>query len=185
MTDISFASYELPPAIIRWITMLRTTQLKKGTGLFFDSRDGTFCALGILCLANGKPAVDAFGVGNWKYVEELLGKRGAFETYDRNDHDELSFPEIADWAEDYFSTHGPHVERARAAALASSQAQDTKETDPMQTVIPNYVVGGEPTDPTVPPPNPIPTPPAEPEEIYDEDEVEDDEDEDYDDDEDE
>lgn len=104
----------LPPAIQRWITMLQTTQLPQGFETLHveDPVLGScYCGLGILCLANGKSLTSDDG-GGWAYIEEILGHEGARQAYRKNDDDRLTFPQIAAWAEVYFSDHGPHTQRS-------------------------------------------------------------------------
>lgn len=107
----------LPPAIQRWITMLETTHLPQGRTEFKQKIDGVdhYCALGILCLANGHPIQDPHN--NYAYVKSILGDKGEVgEVWSRNDLERLSFPAIAKWAEVYFSEHGPHIERKTSNA---------------------------------------------------------------------
>lgn len=95
----------LSPAQQAWINMLRTTQLPQATaGSMVDTNPQgkkSYCALAILCLANGKNPEEK---GTWHYCESVLGSYAeARAVYHQNDHLRLTFPQIADWAEVHFS----------------------------------------------------------------------------------
>lgn len=105
-----------PPAIIRWLDLLRTTQLGTTRGRFHEKIDGEdcYCALGFLCLANGQPPRDKDFVNNWDYVNEVLGSNATvcsvYAQWDGWNGIRPTKSEFADWLERFLAPLFPVTE---------------------------------------------------------------------------
>lgn len=91
-------------AAMKWAEALESGKYKQGFGQLYD---GTcFCALGVLCVVQGEEFVEGHGArftrtGYYRYalpeeyMREKLDLRNSCQIISMNDHERLTFPEIA------------------------------------------------------------------------------------------
>lgn len=85
----------------KWIAALRSGEYKQDTENSTLRHDGCYCVVGVAAIANNlefkndNRAVLNDGTDIIKFIGKFLFR----ELYNLNDHDEKSFPEIADWIE--------------------------------------------------------------------------------------
>jgi hypothetical protein len=90
----------------RWIAALRTGDYKQGSSMLFNEKNNRYCCLGVACIIEGLSPNILMGRG---YPNELstdvktdnLRELGPVEgeLAELNDHDGLSFSQIADYIE--------------------------------------------------------------------------------------